>query len=277
MFKATLFTLLLFSLGGCSSTKIKRANKRAKAAFNDEGRTPKKLNVKFFKQQEKECGPTSLYTILNYYKPGVYGIENIKHMTMTPGFDGAMKRDLLAAARRSGFAFYPVYTPEDHLIAIEDGEPVLVFQNLGLGFSPTWHFSVVTGYSKDPDQIFVHDGKTPHKKFTPSRFFKAWYRGKKWSYIVVPPEHIPKNRTFREALDNASAFLNLGDLKAARKILNAADKRWPKRFEIYAGLGNAYASTDVKKALLYYDKALLLKPGHLGLINNRNELRKIVP
>ena len=64
----------------------------------------------------------------------------------TPGREGTLASDMIAAARRNGRVAVPVTSLPALLAELAAGNPVIVFQNLGLGFVPRWHYAVAFGY-----------------------------------------------------------------------------------------------------------------------------------
>ena len=61
--------------------------------------------------------------------------------------------DVIALARRRGRLAIRVRRLSDILDEIAAGNPVVVFQNLGLAARPIWHFAVAFGYDLDEREI----------------------------------------------------------------------------------------------------------------------------
>ena len=72
--------------------------------------------------------------------------DEIAAQVYTPGREGTLRTDVAAAARRHGRLAVPVTRLADLAAELAAGHPVLVFQNLGLGWFPVWHYAVAVGY-----------------------------------------------------------------------------------------------------------------------------------
>ncbi len=70
---------------------------------------------------------------------------------------------MIGAARRHGRVAYVISSPEELLVEVAAGNPVIVLQNLGLSWVPVWHYAVVIGYDGDADMVTLHSGETPGK------------------------------------------------------------------------------------------------------------------
>ena len=225
-----------------------------------------KIDLKFYKQSTSQCGPTSLYTILKFYKAN-YSYEKIKSMTYIEKAKGTHQTHMLAAARRLGFSAYKVNLKES-FAAVSKNRPALIFHNLGLSWAPYYHFSVFAGYSLEDQVVLLHDGHDAYSKMSFKKFPNTWSRGGNWSYLIVPSSFIPEHASFKAALSNAGVFDRI-DQNSAFKIYKAMIKRWPMKYEAYSGLGRIYYNRENnKKAEENMLKALSLSPKNIGLNYN---------
>jgi len=225
-----------------------------------------KIDLKFYEQSTSQCGPTSLYTILKFYK-AKHSYEKIKSMTYIEKAKGTHQTHMLAAARRLGFSAYEINLKESFQ-AVSQNRPTLIFHNLGLSWAPYYHFSVFAGYSLEDEEVLLHDGHDAYSKMSFKKFANTWSRGGNWSYLVVPANTIPKHASLKAALSNASVFDRI-DEKSAFKVYTAIVKKWPKSFEAYSGLGRIYyRRKENKKAELNMLKAQSLNPKSIGLNYN---------
>lgn len=76
---------------------------------------------------------------------------------------------------------------------LEAGHPVLVFQNLGFGFYPVWHYAVVIGYDLDDKVITLHSGTTAGLERDFRRFELEWRGGDYWAMTLHQPGEFPAN------------------------------------------------------------------------------------
>jgi hypothetical protein len=113
------------------------------------------VNTPFFPQTEYHCGPAALATVIQFNEISTTP-EQILPLVYTPGLQGALQIEVVAAARR--FNLLPVKLDgklESLLREIDAGNPVLVLQNLGLESIPFWHYAVVVGYDLDNQSIVL--------------------------------------------------------------------------------------------------------------------------
>lgn len=259
-----LFAALIIgaALSSCASKSFKELESHQ---FEQASKT---LDITFHKQRTNECGPISLYTITQFFNSPA-SFEQIKSMAYTPVSNGSHKSDMLATARRIGFAPYKLENLPQALNAIGNNYPVLVFQNLGLSLRPTWHYSVLVGYDANTSEVSLHDGKTAYSKQTFKRFANAWERGDKWAYIIAPAKLIPVQADFQQVMVNAQVFADIKKSESAIELLLSAKKRWPKRYEIDTALSNRYFSEKrLDLAQKHASNAIALNPKHPGLHYN---------
>lgn len=261
--KILAFIILSTLVSSCASHSFKQLKQEGQSVEVRE----KKLPVVFHKQETNQCGPVSLFTITQFFKSPAT-LEKIKSMAYTPQSDGSHKGDMIAAARRLEFSVYAVNLAQS-LSAIEQEQPVLIFQNLGLGWFPRWHYSVLVGYDADQEKVSLHDGKDAYSEMTFKRFGNSWERGGKWAYVVVPAAVIPKVATLEQLLENSNVFIDIQKYNAAFESLKSAKNKWPERYEIYTSLSNLYFLTkDLNSAQDEAVKAIRLKPKMIGLYFN---------
>ena len=94
----------------------------------------------FFPQEEHQCGPAALATVLNYHQLAVTPAE-LTPQVYLPEREGSLQIELVAAARRYGMLAYPLRgNLSDLMTEVAAGNPVLVLQNLAFGWLPKWHY-----------------------------------------------------------------------------------------------------------------------------------------
>jgi len=102
-------------------------------------------SLPYFPQQEDQCGPAALATVLAYRGIEVTP-EALRPQVYLPGKGGTLAIELVAGARRYGMLAYPLNPSLTALLTeLDAGNPVLVMQNLRFDWWPQWHFAVAIG------------------------------------------------------------------------------------------------------------------------------------
>ena len=128
--------------------------------LEDRGNRPPSVElseVPFFPQEQYYCGPAALATVLAWSGLDVTQDDMVSQV-YTPGRQGTLSSDVVAAARRNGRLAVPVDNLADLLAELDAGHPVLVFQNLSLDWYPQWHFAVAVGYDLDSGDLILRSG-----------------------------------------------------------------------------------------------------------------------
>src|SRR5690606_42083041 len=102
------------------------------------------------------------------------------------------------------------------LQAVGDGVPLLVFQSLGLSWSPIWRYAVLTGYGVRAGVVVLHSGTEAATPMSIDTFERTWARAGAWSMIVVDPSRIPSSVDAGTALRAAAALERLERAAALR-------------------------------------------------------------
>lgn len=224
--------------------------------------------VPFYPQQRDQCGPATLAMALS-----ASGLtrdpDSIAANVFVPGRAGSLAPEMLAAARRQGRL--AVQLPADLgsiLREVDAGNPVIVFQNLGLSFYPVWHYALVIGYDIGQDQVVLHSGPQERMRMSLELFERTWRRGGSWAMVAVAPQNLPVSPT-SDALVAAAAALERVDLGAARSAYEALVQRAPGNFGAWMGLGNsAFGLGDGAAAVAAFTKASELQPENADSWNN---------
>lgn len=232
----------------------------------------KVLDVPFFPQEENMCGPVVLKMATSFSAPQ-YSLAELKKMTFREEVNGTFQSDILAAARRMGLTPYRVSHSHQIWRQINDGRPVMVFQNLAVSWLPAWHFSLVVGYNASLDKVYLHTGTEALQSLGLKRFLATWERGEHWAYVVSDPSDIPSSAPFSEALDNAMLLENIGQTQAALRVYLAMTEQFPDRFEPHLGLAQiSFAQGRLPEALQEAEIALSKSPAHPALLFNLSVL-----
>lgn len=142
-------------------------------------------DVPFFPQDDYQCGPAALATVMNYWyirQGGAerIGIDEITKAIYSPGARGVLPSDLENYPKKKGFSAQQfggsVSDIRDH---IDRGVPLILFVEYGLSFYQLNHFLVVTGYTRDG--IIVNSGRRQSETITNSDLEKVWKKTGYWA------------------------------------------------------------------------------------------------
>lgn len=258
---------LLLALGalltGCATTGRKSQIDAAELGAN-----PLVINhsVPFVAQTPQLCGPTALMMVVHDQKPELT-LEEITQATLSPGANGSYKQDMLAAARRFGFAPYSVTSFRGMLDQLAEGTPVLLFHSTDFLWKDFWHYSVLTGYNALDGNFYLHIGPYAYHEMSFAKILASWKDGGEWSYVILPPGKIPASAGADEAIDNALVFLRLGKTEEARILGEAVRARWPTDYR--ADVVLAEASQKSPRLALRHLKAALRKNPRNALLREK--------
>lgn len=145
--------------------------------------------VPFYPQEDHQCGPSSLATVMNFWQvrqnKGLIPIEEITKAIYSPGARGALPADLENYPVKRGFKTHQ-YTGSvaDVRKHVDDGVPIVILVDQGLSVYQINHFMVAVGYT-DTGIIF-HNGRKQNAVVTNSRLEKIWKKTGYWTLRVVP-------------------------------------------------------------------------------------------
>jgi tetratricopeptide (TPR) repeat protein len=177
---------------------------------------------------------------------------------------------MLAAARRHG-ALAVKIEPELGAVLkeIAAGNVVLVMQNLGLSWAPSWHYAVVVGYDLDKELIWLRSGTFERFEMSLSAFQRTWARSKYWAFVALKPGDLPASAGVDAVI---SALITLEKTAGAAKAsvaYAAAAKRWPGNLVLLTGLGNsAFVIGDLTGAAAAFREATSAHPDSAVAHNN---------
>lgn len=204
--------------------------------------------VPFFPQEKYYCGPAATAMTLAWSGLPVTQEEMAKQV-YTPGREGTLQPDVIAAMRRNGRLAVPVDSLRDLLAEIAAGRPVLVFQNLGLAIYPQWHFAVAVGYDLDDRKLIMNTGIYQNRRVALRTFEHTWRRGGYWALVALKPGEMPVAGDEIEVVRAAAGLERVSRHGDAALAYEAILGRWPNSFPAWMGLGNArYALADMAGA-----------------------------
>ncbi len=231
--------------------------------LDDPGALPqqaKVADVPFFPQEKYYCGPAATAMTLAWSGLPVTQ-ESMAEQVYTPGREGTLQPDVVAAMRRNGRLAVPVDTLRELLGEIAAGRPVLVFQNLGLESIPQWHFAVAIGYDLAAGELIMHTGPWDNRPVALRTFEHTWRRGGYWALVVLKPGELPVAAEETEVVRAAAGLERVSRHDDAARAYEAILGRWPQSFPAWMGLGNArYASADLAGAEAAWRRAIAVDP-----------------
>jgi hypothetical protein len=225
-------------------------------------------DVPFFPDQEYNCGPATLATLLNYTGANA-SIKPLIDQVFLPSRQGSLQVEMLAAPRQYGRVSYqlqPRYA--DLLREIAAGNPVIVLQDVGIMFTQ-WHYAVVNGFDYPSGTLFMRSGTNPREKIPFSYLERTWIKSGYWAMVVTPPDRIPVTATEDGWMTAVLAMARTGGPEATTKAYAAALKRWPDNLPAAIGLANEHHSRgDFAGAVNVLRTAQQRHPKSVIVINN---------
>src|SRR5690606_19011083 len=135
--------------------------------------------------------------------------------------------EMLAQPRRESMLPVPLDAQMASMLrVVADGVPVIVFQNLGLSWSPIWHYAVLIGYDLPASVVTLHSGTEASMPMSLDTFERTWARAGSWSMVVVDSSRIPRSVDTASALRAAVALERL-DRPAAMRAYESLLARSP--------------------------------------------------
>jgi hypothetical protein len=252
-----LLTVLLLAVG-CTTAQ------QTRDLLAEPGGLPEQAlvaDVPFFPQEKYYCGPAATAMTLAWSGLPVTQ-EEMASQVYTPGREGTLQPDVIAAMRRNGRLAIPVDSLRELLGEIAAGRPVLVFQNLGLEFAPQWHFAVAIGYDLDAGNLIMHTGPWDNRPVALRTFEHTWRRGGYWALVALKPGEMPVAAEEMEVVRAAAGLERVSRHADAKLAYEAIIRRWPQSFPAWMGLGNArYALADLAGAEEAWRGAVAADPG----------------
>jgi tetratricopeptide (TPR) repeat protein len=223
--------------------------------------------VPFFPQEEYQCGPAALATVLASSGLKVTPEELVPQVYL-PERKGSLQVEMLAAARRHGLVSYQLAPRfEDLLRELAAGTPVIVLQNLGL--RDGWHYAVAIGYDYESGELLLRSGTTERQVLAFTVHEMVWKRSGYWAMIAVPPDRVPATADEHRWLGAIAALERTGKAANARVAYGNFVKRWPENLNGAVGLANThYALGALPEAERVLREALGRNPDSVIALNN---------
>lgn len=251
-------------LGACAANGVREVTRNT-----DIPRQHELTQTPFFPQELYHCGPAALATALNAVDIKVSPDQLVPEVYV-PSRKGSLQIEMLAAARRHG-ALAVRTAPELGAVLKEvaAGNVVVVMQNLGLSWVPSWHYAAVVGYDLDKELIWLRSGTFERFEMTLSTFQRTWARSQHWGFVALKPGELPAAASLESVVSALVAFEKTAGATQALPAYAAAVKRWPDNLILLTGLGNsAFATGDLASAATTFRDAIKAHPESAIAYNN---------
>lgn len=203
------------------------------------------VDTPFFADDSHYCGPAALATSLSAAgfptRP-----EALIDQVFLPGRQGSLQIEMLSGARRQGAVATMISDSLQALFReIAAGHPVVVLQNLGLSWAPSWHYAVAVGYDMQAETLLLRSGPMKRQELSLRTFMHTWNRSERWAFVASQPDRLPVTATQAETVKALVAFERNASAPAAARAYRTGLARWPNNSTLAMGLGNAlYANGD---------------------------------
>jgi hypothetical protein len=259
--------VLLALLAGCAQLVPQTMDLRTKWP-DGVPQTVEWTAVPFFPQDEYQCGPAALATVLSHGGVSVTP-EALVDQVYLPSRQGSLQIEMLATPRRFGRVSYqlaPRYS--DLLREVAAGNPVVVLQDVGPLFTQ-WHYAVVNGFDYPSGTVYLRSGKLAREKMPFTYFERIWIKGGHWAMVAMPPDRIPATATEEGWMAAVLAMARVANSDAATQAYAAALKRWPDNLAAAVGLANQYhARGALADAITVLRQARHRHPRSVIVLNN---------
>lgn len=264
MFRNVLMLAFFLLLNACAATGV-----RETVQNKDLPRQHELTKTPFFPQELYHCGPAALATALNAIDINVTPDQLVPEVYI-PARQGSLQIEMLAASRRHGALSVKVAPRLDAVLKeVAAGNVVVVMQNLGLSWAPSWHYAVVVGYNLEQEKIWLRSGTFERFEMTLSTFQRTWARSEYWAFVALKPGSLPASDDPDAVAKAIVAFEKNSNKKDAYLSYDAAVKRWPNHLVLLMGLGNsAYALGNYSHATSAFRDATAAHPDSAAAHNN---------
>lgn len=255
---------LALLLGACATSGVRELKQNTQLPRHHElTQTP------FYPQELYQCGPAALATALNAVDIKV-SPEQLTPEVYIPARQGSLQIEMLAAARRHGALAIQIKPELETLLGeIAAGNVVVVMQNMGLSWAPSWHYAVVVGYDLDKERIWLRSGTFERFEMTLSTFQRTWARSKQWAFVALKPGDLPVSAEPEQVIRALIAFEKTAPAIQAKAAYAGAVKRWPDNLVLLMGLGNsAYNAKDLAASAQAFRQAIAAQPDSAAAHNN---------
>lgn len=202
----------------------------------------------FFPQEEHQCGPAALATVLGWSGVSVAPAA-LAPSAYVPQREGSFQAELLTAARRQGRLAYVIQPDLAALLReVASGHPVLILQNRGLPWFPLWHYAVVVGFDVAGQTAVLRSGTERRREIPFATFDTTWARAGRWGVVVLRPGELPATADERRYVDAVLGLERVQRWPDANEAYRAARTKWPLSLPLLLGIGNTYYQMEDRRA-----------------------------
>jgi len=253
------YALLVFGLGACASraTQTEKWLSEGHPGIKTETIIP---GVAFVDQSAGYCGPATLAMAMNHWGMAL-DVNQLAPEVYHPKMKGSLQLDMVSASRRHKMMAVLIEGLPALFQELNQGHPVIVFENLSVSWLPRWHYALVFGYDQDHQQVVMHSGHESTKHWDMTRFERSWMLGNYWGLVVLPPGQVAPSAGEIANLTAAAGLEQLGFLKEAQLSYESILNEWPQSLGALIGLGNlSFQNHNFKDSAGYLQRATFFHP-----------------
>jgi len=226
-------------------------------------------DVPFFPQEDYQCGPAALATVLGSSQLNIHPDELVP-LVYVPERQGSFQIEMVAAARSFGRLAYQIAPSLDAMFTeINHGRPVLVMQNLGLNWYPQWHFAVVKGYDLQRRIVVMNSGLIEDYELSLATFERTWARADHWAVLVLPAGEVPQTAQADRYFSAAAALETSNPHEVTARAYEGGLQRWPQDSRLLMAYGNLlHAQGDIGAAAEQFRMTIDYDPEYAPAYNN---------
>ena len=260
------FILLIAILTGCASApQTVRLRNQASGLpqFHELTQVP------FYPQEKYQCGPAALASVFQVSGFAITPADLVPEIYI-PVRQGSLQAEILASSRRHGRIAYRIEPNLQTLLTeVSGGNPVLVLQNLGLSWVPTWHYAVVVGFDLKQEEVILRSGLEERHLTSLDTFERTWARSNYWGIVILPPDKLPITVDAQRYIKTVVALEGVNRWKEVQTAYATALSRWPGNLVAQMGLGNSsYMLKDFPAAEQAFREAISDHPDSGPAHNN---------
>jgi len=149
-------------------------------------------DVPFYRQNDFQCGPAALATVINYWyarsgSTNSVTPESIGKEIYSPTARGVLGLDLELYAKRHSFSTGQYSgSLQDLRRLIDEKVPPIILADFGIGILQVNHFIVITGYG--PDGVLANTGSAENELISTRRLESIWKKTGYWTLVVRPSD-----------------------------------------------------------------------------------------
>lgn len=225
--------------------------------------------VPFFPQEQYQCGPAALATVLQWSGVAVTPGQ-LAPTLMIPARKGSLQIELQARTRVQGRVPFAIQGELSALQAeLNAGHPVLVLQNLAFDWRPVWHYAVVVGMRPDTRTVTLRSGRERRHEVNWETFENTWTRAAHWGLVILKPGELPATAEPASVLEAVAPFEQANRWDIAEAVYRSAAQRWPQQTVFALGVANSrYARGDLTGAESAYREVIAAFPNDPVAYNN---------